>query len=80
MTGNIPLSSKGNIGKNNVIEDVEDYVEKLPDLDFVQASTRIYDKIDNDKDGILPLSKFVDLIGALEEGFIVRSWRVICKK
>ena len=66
MTGNTPLSSKGKTGKKTVIEYVED---ELPDSDFSKAATRLFDKIDNGKDGVLPSSKFVDLIETLGEGF-----------
>ena len=34
MTGNVPLSSKGNTGQKAVIEDVEDDIDELPDTDF----------------------------------------------
>ena len=54
MTGNIPSSSKGRTGEETVIEDVEDDVDELPDSDFSQATTRVFDKIYNGKDGILP--------------------------
>ena len=36
---------------------------------FATASVRVFDKIDNVKDSVLPLSKFVDLIEILWEGF-----------
>ena len=57
MTGNIPLSSNGRTGEETVIEDVEDVRDE------------VRDKIDNGKDGVLPSSKFVDLIETLVEGF-----------
>ena len=69
MTGNIPLSSKGRTGEKTVIEDFEDDVDELSDLDFSKAAARVFDKINNGKDGVLPLSKFVDLIETLGEGF-----------
>ena len=69
MTGNIPLSSKGRTGKKTVIENFEDDVDELSDLDFSKAAARVFDKINNGKDGVLPLSKFVDLIETLGEGF-----------
>ena len=50
-------------------EDVEDDVDELPDSDFAKAALVIFDKIDNGKDGVLPWSKFVDLIKTLGEGF-----------
>ena len=37
-----------------MIEDVEDDVDELPYSDFVKAATRVFDKIDNWKDGVLP--------------------------
>ena len=53
-----------------MIEYVEDDVDELPDSDFSKASrTRVFDKIDNGKASALPLSKFVDLIETLGEGF-----------
>ena len=78
MTGNIPLSYKGKTGKKTAIEDVEDEIDELPDSDFSKSATIIFDKIDNGKDGVLPSSKFVDLIETLGRVFIVMSWRVIC--
>ena len=54
MTGNIPLSSKGKTGKNNVIEYVEYDLDELPDSDFSKSVVRIFDKIDKDKNGVLP--------------------------
>ena len=52
-----------------MIEDVEDDVDELPDLYFSKAAARVFDKIDNGKDGVLPLSNFVDLIKILGAGF-----------
>ena len=69
MSVNIPLSSKGNTGKNNVIEDVEYDIDQLPDSYFYKNSARIFDKIYYGKDSVLPSSKFVDLIETLGEGF-----------
>ena len=57
MTGNIPLSYEENTGKNNLMEDVEDDVDEISDSDISKASAKIFDKIDNGKDGVLPLSK-----------------------
>ena len=34
MAGNIPSSSKGKTGKNNMIEEVEDGIDEHPDSDF----------------------------------------------
>ena len=58
MTGNIPLSYEENTGKNNLMEDVEDNVDEISDSDLSKAAARIFDKIDNGKDGVLPLSDF----------------------
>ena len=69
MTGNITLSSKGKIDKNTVTEDVEDDVDKIPDSDFAKSNAILFDTIDHGKGGVLPLSKFVDLIEKIEEGF-----------
>ena len=65
MTGNIPSSSKGKTGKQTVIEDVEDDVNELPDSDFSKAAARVFDRIDNGKAGVLPSSKFFELIETL---------------
>ena len=45
-----------------MIEDVEDDVDEPPDLDFYKATVRVFDEIYNGKAGVLPLSKYVDLI------------------
>ena len=63
-----------------MIEDVECYIDELPHSDFSKAAARVFDKIDNGKDGVLPSSKFVDFNKQLGRVFIVRSWRVICGK
>ena len=65
MTGNIPSSSKGRTGKKTVMEDVENDVDELPDSDFSKSAARVFDKIYNRKDGVLPSSKFVDFIETL---------------
>ena len=52
-----------------MIEDVEDDVDELPYSDFAKAAAIIFDKTDNGKDGVLPLSNFVDSIETLGEGF-----------
>ena len=44
-------------------------LDELPDSDFSKATARIFDKINNWKYGVLPSSKFVDLIETLGEGF-----------
>ena len=58
MIGNITSSYKVTTGKNNVIEDVEDDVDELSDSDFYKAADRVFDKIDNEKDDVLPSSFF----------------------
>ena len=80
MTGNIPLSYKVRTGEKTEIEDAEDDVDGHPDSDFYKASARVFDKIYYEKDGVLPSSKFVDLIETFWGGFIVSIWRVICGK
>ena len=62
MTGHIPSSSKGKTGKKTVIEDVEDDIYEPPDSDFSRATVRLFYEIDNGKAGLLPSSKFGDLI------------------
>ena len=52
-----------------MIEYVEDGVDELPGSDFSKAAAIISDKIYNGKYGVLPSSKFVDLIGTLGDGF-----------
>ena len=37
-----------------MIEDVEDDADELPDSDFSKAAARVFDKIYNGKDGVLP--------------------------
>ena len=69
MTGNTPLPSKGNTGEKTVIEYVEDDVDELPDSDFSKSAVRVFDKIDNGKAGVLPSSKFVELIETIGECF-----------
>ena len=41
-----------------MIEDMEDSVDELPDSDFSIAVARVFDKIDNGKDDVLPLPIF----------------------
>ena len=53
--------------QNNVIEDTEDDVDKLPDSDFSKAAAIIFDRIDNGKSIVLLLSKFVEFIETLGE-------------
>ena len=69
MTGNITLSPKGRTGEKTVMEDVEDDVYELPDSDISKAAVRVFEKIDNGKDGVLPSSKFVEFIETLVEVF-----------
>ena len=69
MTGHIPSSSKGKTGKKTVIEDVEDDKDELPYSDFSRAIVRLFYEIDNGKAGLLPSSKFGDLIEIIGVGF-----------
>ena len=43
--------------------------DELPDSDFAKDAVIIFYKIYNEKDGVLPSSKFVDLIETLGESF-----------
>ena len=63
-------NQKDKKGENTVMEDVEYDVDEITDSDFSKATARVFDKIDNGKDGVLPSSKFVDLIKPLGEGYI----------
>ena len=69
VTGNIPSSSKGKTGKKTVIEDVEDDIDELPDSDFSRATVRLFYEIDNGRAGLLPPSKFGDLIKIIGVSF-----------
>ena len=60
---------------------MEDDVDELPDSDFSKSATRVFDKIDNRKDGVLPSSKSVDVIETIGEGFHIEElagqlWKV----
>ena len=77
MTGNIPFSYKGKTGKSTVIEYVEYDRDKIPESYFSKSTARVSDKIDNEKDCFLPLSKFVEFIETIGEDLIVGIWRVI---
>ena len=48
---------------------MEDNVDELPDSYFSKATTITFDKIDNGKNGVLPYSKFVELIETFGKGF-----------
>ena len=65
VNGNIPSSYKVKTGKNKVIEHVEGNVDELTDYDFSKAAVRVFDEIDNGGAGVLPSSKFVELIETL---------------
>ena len=52
-----------------MIENMEDDIDELPDSDFSKAPPRLFDEIYNCKAGVLPSSKFVDLIETFWEGF-----------
>ena len=62
MTGNTPLSSKGNTCEMTVTKYVDDDVDELPYSYFSKAAMRVCDKIENVKDGVYLSSRFVDLI------------------
>ena len=60
---------------------MEDDIDELPDSDFSKSPAILFDKIYNGKAGVLPSSKFVDLIETLGGGgLIMRIWRVILGK
>ena len=73
MSGYMSLLSKGKIGKNTLIEDVEDDVDELPDSDFSKSAARVFYEIDNRKADVLPLSNFVDLIETLREALLIEE-------
>ena len=52
-----------------MIADVEDDVDELPYSYFSKAAERVFDGIDNGKDGVLPSSKLFDLLETLGEVF-----------
>ena len=54
MNGNNIFPYKDKTGKKTVIEDVEDEVDEIPDSYFFKAAARVFDKLDNEKAGILP--------------------------
>ena len=51
------------------MEDVEDDIDELPNSDFSRATVRLFDEIDNGEAGLLPSSKFGDLIEIIGVGF-----------
>ena len=69
VTGRIPSSSKGKTGKRIVIEDVGDDIDEPHDSDFSRATVRLFYEMDNGKAGLLPSSKFGDLIEIIGVGF-----------
>ena len=52
-----------------MVEDVEYDLDELPDSDFPKSTARVFNKIYNGKDGVLPSSNFVDLIETLGKVF-----------
>ena len=50
------------------MEDVKDDVDEITDSYFPKAAVRVFDKIDNGKDGVILSSNFVGLIETLGEG------------
>ena len=64
-----------------MVEDVDDNVDEVPDTYFSKATAILFDKTYNLRYGVLPLSKFVDLVETVGGGgFIVSSCQVICVK
>ena len=70
VTGNITSSSKG---EKNVIEDVEDDVDEIPDSDFAKSTARVLDEIDNGESDVLPSSNFFYLIERLGGKFHIKE-------
>ena len=62
VTGNTPSPSKVKTDKNTVIKYMEDNIDELPDSYSSKASVRLFDEIYNRKSGVLPSSRYVDLI------------------
>ena len=58
-----------------MIEDVEDDIDEIPDSDFSKSAVRVFDKIDHVKAGVLPLSKFSELIETL--GWVFHSEELV---
>ena len=52
-----------------MIEEVEDDVDEIPDSYFPIYDTRLFDIKYNGKNGVLPFSKFFDLIETIGDGF-----------
>ena len=48
---------------------MEDDIDELPDSDFYRGTVRLFYEIDNGKAGLLPSSKFGDLIEIIGVGF-----------
>ena len=48
---------------------MKDDVDELFDSDFAKADARVFDKVDDGKDCVLPQSKFVDLLETLGDIF-----------
>ena len=51
----------------------KDDVDEVPDPKFSKATTTVFDKIYNGKDGVFSSSKFVDLIETFRKVFIVKN-------
>ena len=63
------------------MEDVEDDIDEISDSDSSKATARLFDGIDNLKAGVLPQSKFGELIETLGAVFCskymaVNLWKV----
>ena len=81
MTSNIPSPYKGKTVKKTVIKDVEDDIDELPDSYFSKSAERLFNKINDVKYGVLPSSKFVDLVetlggGVHSEDMVSHMWKV----
>ena len=50
----LPSHIQGKTGENTVMGDLEDDVDELTDSDFAKAAAIIFDKIDNEKYGVIP--------------------------
>ena len=55
-------------------------LDELTGSDFAKATARVFDKIYNGKDGVLPLSNFVDLVEKLREDFYSEELAVHMRK
>ena len=47
---------------------MDDDVDEVPDIYIFKAAAKVFGKIDNVKDGVLPFSNFVELVETLGMG------------